>query len=1062
MGNSCCPPSNPCDHTVDETKGLLSSSESKNSTKAEGTGEVNFNSAEVAAEESKSDEVVNSQEVVTDQPTAVTKPEQAQSSYSATINFLHTEVSLAAIASQSSSSEAQKEPENATVEIEETKNDAGIEEIVTAESVNAPIETVPAEGMEEPKVHMTDVIVKVEVPADTKEASSEVSEEELQKLVAAVDVKNVAAPMAAKGEEQEEATAVAGEKMAAEVDVQKETTAVTGEKVEADVDVQKEAAPVAGEKVEADVDVQKEAAPVAGEKVEAEVDIQKEAATVAVEKVAAEVQVQREAAAVAVEKVAAEVQVAAQKVAAEVQVQREATAVAAQKEAEELDVQKVASAVAAQKETAEVEVQNVTAAADDQKEAAIEEVQKEEAVVEVQKEAAVVEVQKEAAVVEVQKKVSEVEVKKVAADEDEQKEPAEVNIEKKAAEEKPIPPVDDLIEKREHLAPSAGAQNNKKAETSVRENGDAEPQKSSPDSSREPVPAKVITEEPAEKPTNKVEDKHEEHIAAATAEGKGDGLPSETQEHCGVVTSLAAEISSDVTPHTVENGQGDNLKDESQPNVDAALVLEIPQETKPVQKTLEETSSIETKAQLSETTANVSSFVEQVEKSEPPHAAADQEKSAEGLLNGLDSSTPVEKTESTEAHGDAVHVESVEPTEREAITLDEHVQKAEEPEHLLSEKEKAEPTLQEPVEKEHTESHKGQKGEIILSSSHAVEVALIPVSEKFSEVEEELQEVEDLYRGAEEIEKDLPKEKQSKPLLEFTIPGVEERCSLAAAVDILAYSEREWKGNTAKSTLIRKGYSEMSCSFNGLRRVRGDNYCALRATLFQVLATTTQTPAWLQKEDFTSLPEKLEAQEHLIGGWRFPAECGRVGEKENSVEKLKHYMELLQKRWQAAVESVSLEERQHLCERVFQSGEEEYGLLEVLKFLMLATAVELHGQMMAGQEVPVFCWLLFARDTSETPKTLLNNHLSQVGFSGGLEQVEMFLLGYALQHTIQTFRLYKMDTEEFVTHYPDDHKQDWPCVCIVTEDDRHYNVPIRKQAQHQLNHDLSVPWPNLS
>ncbi|XP_022522731.2 titin isoform X2 [Astyanax mexicanus] len=1096
MGNSCCPPSNPCDHTVDETKGLLSSSESKNSTKAEGTGEVNFNSAEVAAEESKSDEVVNSQEVVTDQPTAVTKPEQAQSSYSATINFLHTEVSLAAIASQSSSSEAQKEPENATVEIEETKNDAGIEEIVTAESVNAPIETVPAEGMEEPKVHMTDVIVKVEVPADTKEASSEVSEEELQKLVAAVDVKNVAAPMAAKGEEQEEATAVAGEKMAAEVDVQKETTAVTGEKVEADVDVQKEAAPVAGEKVEADVDVQKEAAPVAGEKVEADVDVQKEAAPVAGEKVEAdvdvqkeaapvagekveaEVDIQKEAATVAVEKVAAEVQVqreaaavAVEKVSAEVQVQREATAVAAQKEAEELDVQKVASAVAAQKETAEVEVQNVTAAADDQKEAAIEEVQKEEAVVEVQKEAAVVEVQKEAAVVEVQKeaavvevqkKVSEVEVKKVAADEDEQKEPAEVNIEKKAAEEKPIPPVDDLIEKHEHLAPSAGAQNNKKAETSVRENGDAEPQKSSPDSSREPVPAKVITEEPAEKPTNKVEDKHEEHIAAATAEGKGDGLPSETQEHCGVVTSLAAEISSDVTPHTVENGQGDNLKDESQPNVDAALVLEIPQETKPVQKTLEETSSIETKAQLSETTANVSSFVEQVEKSEPPHAAADQEKSAEGLLNGLDSSTPVEKTESTEAHGDAVHVESVEPTEREAITLDEHVQKAEEPEHLLSEKEKAEPTLQEPVEKEHTESHKGQKGEIILSSSHAVEVALIPVSEKFSEVEEELQEVEDLYRGAEEIEKDLPKEKQSKPLLEFTIPGVEERCSLAAAVDILAYSEREWKGNTAKSTLIRKGYSEMSCSFNGLRRVRGDNYCALRATLFQVLATTTQTPAWLQKEDFTSLPEKLEAQEHLIGGWRFPAECGRVGEKENSVEKLKHYMELLQKRWQAAVESVSLEERQHLCERVFQSGEEEYGLLEVLKFLMLATAVELHGQMMAGQEVPVFCWLLFARDTSETPKTLLNNHLSQVGFSGGLEQVEMFLLGYALQHTIQTFRLYKMDTEEFVTHYPDDHKQDWPCVCIVTEDDRHYNVPIRKQAQHQLNHDLSVPWPNLS
>lgn len=33
---------------------------------------------------------------------------------------------------------------------------------------------------------------------------------------------------------------------------------------------------------------------------------------------------------------------------------------------------------------------------------------------------------------------------------------------------------------------------------------------------------------------------------------------------------------------------------------------------------------------------------------------------------------------------------------------------------------------------------------------------------------------------------------------------MEDRCSLAPAMDILSYSEREWKGNTAKSALIRK------------------------------------------------------------------------------------------------------------------------------------------------------------------------------------------------------------------------------------------------------------------
>jgi len=64
-------------------------------------------------------------------------------------------------------------------------------------------------------------------------------------------------------------------------------------------------------------------------------------------------------------------------------------------------------------------------------------------------------------------------------------------------------------------------------------------------------------------------------------------------------------------------------------------------------------------------------------------------------------------------------------------------------------------------------------------------------------------------------------------------------------------------------------------------------------------------------------------------------------------------------------------------------------------------------------------------------------------------QVEMFLLGYALQCTIQVYRLYKADTEEFVTYYPDDHKDDWPCVCLVTEDDRHYNVPVADAAEER-------------
>lgn len=87
------------------------------------------------------------------------------------------------------------------------------------------------------------------------------------------------------------------------------------------------------------------------------------------------------------------------------------------------------------------------------------------------------------------------------------------------------------------------------------------------------------------------------------------------------------------------------------------------------------------------------------------------------------------------------------------------------------------------------------------------------------------------------------------------------------------------------------------------------------------------------------------------------------------------------------MEAHGAREREAVCQQVFKGGEEEYGLLEALKFLMLRTAVELHSASERGESVPEFCWLLFARDTSHCPRTLLTNHLLHVGSSGGLEQV---------------------------------------------------------------------------
>ncbi|XP_041103143.1 ubiquitin thioesterase otulin-like [Polyodon spathula] len=320
-----------------------------------------------------------------------------------------------------------------------------------------------------------------------------------------------------------------------------------------------------------------------------------------------------------------------------------------------------------------------------------------------------------------------------------------------------------------------------------------------------------------------------------------------------------------------------------------------------------------------------------------------------------------------------------------------------------------------------------------------------PMREMSAAVEDEDNTSEvDLYRDAEEIEEDQLEKNGAKCVDDLIVPH--DKCSICPELDMLSYSENEWRGKTAKSALIKKGYEEVYTNFSGLRRVRGDNYCAMRATLFQVLIQSKETPAWLQREDFIQLPEKLASCYDWMKQWRFTQdnENGRL------VELLRGHMQLLKRKWLTVVESSSAEERQAVCEEIFRNEEEEYSLLEAVKLLMLNTAIELHNDMQLDKDVPIFCWLLFARDSSDTPSAFLSNHLNQVGFSGGLEQVEMFLLGYTLELTIRVYRLYKFETDEFLTFYPDDHKEDWPAVCLITEDDRHYNVPVQKQDTTRL------------
>ena len=62
-------------------------------------------------------------------------------------------------------------------------------------------------------------------------------------------------------------------------------------------------------------------------------------------------------------------------------------------------------------------------------------------------------------------------------------------------------------------------------------------------------------------------------------------------------------------------------------------------------------------------------------------------------------------------------------------------------------------------------------------------------------------------------------------------------------------------------------------------------------------------------------------------------------------------------------------------------------LLEAVKVLMMLNALSLYEDNLCGNRVPIFVWLLYARDSSHTPEKLFRNHIDRIGDTSGVEQV---------------------------------------------------------------------------
>ncbi|RUS72833.1 hypothetical protein EGW08_019398 [Elysia chlorotica] len=280
---------------------------------------------------------------------------------------------------------------------------------------------------------------------------------------------------------------------------------------------------------------------------------------------------------------------------------------------------------------------------------------------------------------------------------------------------------------------------------------------------------------------------------------------------------------------------------------------------------------------------------------------------------------------------------------------------------------------------------------------------------------------------------------------ETSSPAGAKVINIGPAVDVAAYAEQEWKGNTDKACVMRQGYSRIPglLACHRLSVVRGDNYCGLRSVLFQVLSSGLRvTRGWTGIVAMMDSLHGLYTSGHAgLEDWTFanrlPGHCSdRLASMSKCVLSL-----------YATIEEVcnlpTQQERERRTSSLLNTGATfDLELMEGLKVMMLLTLSELQRRISDGEDVPIFSHLLFARDSSQTVADFLRNHLNTVGDSAGLEQVEMCLLGFALGLKIRVLRLAQCGQQDFDCVFPEDVPADWPVVSLIAEDDRHYNVPL--------------------
>ena len=287
--------------------------------------------------------------------------------------------------------------------------------------------------------------------------------------------------------------------------------------------------------------------------------------------------------------------------------------------------------------------------------------------------------------------------------------------------------------------------------------------------------------------------------------------------------------------------------------------------------------------------------------------------------------------------------------------------------------------------------------------------------------------------------------------------------------NIKAYADIEWRGDTPRAIRINNGYSEIfNQGFTSLRRIRGDNYCGLRATLFQALRQGgVKFPS--ADETLNRLKEEIgNSANHWLLTWNFnnAQHDVQLGNVSVPIEKMQYVLSEFE-RVTSQISNIKNKDERTAAALLAMNREVDdlpqgidpkkiIGdaiLMEALKLHMMASALDLYKKQMDGGDVPIFSFLMYARDTSENPQNLLKNHINTIGITGGAEQVEVCLLGHTLGKPLKVARLASYGTEDFISVYPEVEGVDQTLkstdedtyLVISAEDDRHYNAITTEQ-----------------